>query len=48
MTAYDAAAWSAVFPLSVASVAQGSAPLAFPDFTRGEWKSRKPIGLAGA
>jgi len=48
MTVYDAAAWSSVFPLSVASVAQASAPVAFPDFTRGEWKSRKPIGIVGA
>ena len=32
---YDAATWSAPFPLSGLSVAQGSAPIAFPDFTRG-------------
>jgi hypothetical protein len=44
MTVYDAAAWSSVFPLSVASVAQGNSPVVFPDFTRGEWKGRKPIG----
>ncbi|HVT41291.1 MAG TPA: Gfo/Idh/MocA family oxidoreductase [Gemmatimonadaceae bacterium] len=34
---YDAAAWSAPFPLSEMSVAKGSAPMKFPDFTRGEW-----------
>jgi predicted dehydrogenase len=34
---YDAAAWSAPFPLSEMSLAQGSAPVRFPDFTRGEW-----------
>lgn len=34
---YDAAAWSAPLPLSQMSVAQGSAPMKFPDFTRGEW-----------
>jgi hypothetical protein len=34
---YDAAAWSAPFPLSEISVAKGSAPVKFPDFTRGEW-----------
>ncbi|HET8771039.1 MAG TPA: Gfo/Idh/MocA family oxidoreductase [Gemmatimonadaceae bacterium] len=34
---YDAAAWSAPLPLSQMSVAQGSAPMRFPDFTRGEW-----------
>ncbi len=34
---YDAAAWSAPGPLSEQSVAQGSAPVRFPDFTRGKW-----------
>ena len=38
---YDAAAWSAPLPLSQMSVAKGSAPMKFPDFTRGEWQ-RKP------
>ncbi len=38
MTVYDAAAWSSVFPLSIESVAQGSAPVAVPDFTRGQWQ----------
>jgi len=36
---YDAAAWSAPLPLSEMSVAKGSAPMKFPDFTRGNWKS---------
>jgi predicted dehydrogenase len=35
---YDAAAWSAPFPLTEMSVAKGSAPMKFPDFTRGEWQ----------
>lgn len=35
---YDAAAWSAPMPLSRMSVAQGSAPVKFPDFTRGTWQ----------
>jgi predicted dehydrogenase len=40
---YDAASWSAPMPLSQMSVAKGSAPMKFPDFTRGEWsKARKP------
>jgi predicted dehydrogenase len=34
---YDAAAWSAPFPLSEMSVVKGGAPMKFPDFTRGEW-----------
>ena len=43
MTVYDAAAWSSVYPLSIASVAQGSAPLAVPDFTRGQWQQPRPL-----
>ncbi len=34
---YDAAAWSAPGPLSEQSVAGGSVPVKFPDFTRGRW-----------
>jgi len=43
---YDAAAWSAPGPLSVASVANGSAPQKFPDFTRGKWKERRASQIA--
>lgn len=35
---YDAAAWMAVTALSQESIANGSAPVEFPDFTRGRWK----------
>ena len=35
---YDAAAWSAAGPLSERSVATGSAPAKFPDFTNGRWE----------
>jgi hypothetical protein len=38
MDVYDAAAWSAPAPLSEMSVAKGSSPMSFPDFTRGQWK----------
>jgi len=48
MSVYDAAAWSSVFPLSIDSVAQSSAPIAVPDFTRGQWKHHKPLGIVGA
>lgn len=41
MDVYDAAAWSVPGPLSEASVATGSAPVQFPDFTRGRWNQRK-------
>jgi hypothetical protein len=40
MDVYDAAAWSSIGPLSVESVAQDSAPIKVPDFTRGKWKDR--------
>ena len=43
MTVYDAAAWSSIFPLSIASVAQGSSPVNVPDFTRGQWKMPRPL-----
>lgn len=38
---YDAAAWSAPFPLTEMSVAKGSQPMKFPDFTRGEWSKAR-------
>jgi len=40
---YDAAAWSVISPLSEESIAKGSAPIPIPDFTRGKWKTNKPI-----
>jgi len=40
---YDAAAWSAITPLSEMSIAAGGAPQQFPDFTRGNWLNRKPV-----
>lgn len=42
---YDAAAWSSVVPLSVDSVADRSNSKDFPDFTRGAWKTAKPLGV---
>jgi predicted dehydrogenase len=44
---YDAAAWSAIVPLSHDSVAKGGKQLAFPDFTRGHWKNRPPLPVQG-
>lgn len=40
---YDAALWSAVTPLSEYSVANRSNSVDVPDFTRGEWKTNKPV-----
>lgn len=42
LDAYDAAAWSAITPLSEASIANNGEPQDFPDFTRGLWVNRKP------
>lgn len=38
---YDGAAWSAPMPMSAESVAKGSAPVKFPDFTRGKWTAKR-------
>lgn len=43
MDVYDAAAWSAISPLSEMSIARGSSPVEIPDFTRGKWKTNKPV-----
>jgi len=42
LDAYDAAAWSAVTPLSEVSIENNGEPQNFPDFTRGMWVKRKP------
>ena len=39
---YDAAAWSAITPLSELSIENNGEPQNFPDFTRGLWVTRKP------
>jgi len=44
---YDAASWSAVSELSEISVANRSKSVDFPDFTRGAWKTREPLGIIG-
>ena len=42
---YDAASISAVVGLSVASVGKKAAPVDFPDFTRGRWKTAPPLPI---
>ena len=42
---YEGCLWSAVGPLSEASVAQGGAPQTFPDFTRGKWEATKALAV---
>ncbi len=43
MDVYDAADWSVICELSEISVAEGSRPVQFPDFTRGAWEKRRPV-----
>ncbi|MEO5684552.1 MAG: Gfo/Idh/MocA family oxidoreductase [Chitinophagaceae bacterium] len=38
---YDAAAWSAITPLSEKSIELGNQTVEFPDFTGGQWMQRK-------
>lgn len=38
---YDMATWMCISVLSEQSVAMGGAPVAFPDFTNGEWMTRE-------
>ena len=45
MDVYDAASWSVVGPLSEISVELGSVPVKFPDFTRGNWKEKRTLGI---
>ena len=41
MDVYDAAAWSAITPLSEMSIEMGNQTVDFPDFTSGLWMNRK-------
>jgi hypothetical protein len=45
MNVYDAAALSAVVPLSVQSAGRKAAPADFPDFTRGRWKTTPQLPI---
>jgi len=42
---YDAATWMVISILSEQSIAKGSSPIVFPDFTCGKWLIRKPMDL---
>ncbi len=44
---YDAAAWSCMVELTATSTASRSKAVDVPDFTRGRWKSRPPLGIIG-
>ena len=43
ITVYDAATYMCISALSEDSIAQGGAPMAIPDFTRGKWYMRHDI-----
>ncbi|NUQ20219.1 MAG: Gfo/Idh/MocA family oxidoreductase [Gemmatimonadaceae bacterium] len=45
---YDGAACTSVIMMSEASIANRGAPQAMPDFTRGAWQSRPPLGIVDA
>ena len=47
MDVYDAAAWSAITPLSEQSIELGNETVEFPDFTSGQWMYRKPVFALG-
>lgn len=42
---YDAALWSSIAPLSEKSVASRSRSMDIPDFTKGAWKTNRPVNL---
>jgi len=42
ISVYDSVIMSVIVPLSEQSIAAGGVPVECPDFTRGEWKTRKP------
>jgi hypothetical protein len=48
MDVYDAAAWSCLSELTERSAAHRSRAMTIPDFTRGQWKTRPPLGIVEA
>ena len=42
---YDSVAWSAIIPLSMKSVAKNGEPVKFPNFTRGQWRHKRELGI---
>jgi len=47
MDVYDGASWSVITHCTELSNADRSRPVDIPDFTRGRWKSRKPLAILG-
>jgi hypothetical protein len=46
MNVYDGAAWTSIGLLSEKSVANRSQAIDIPDFTRGAYKTNKPVDLS--
>ena len=44
---YDLATWSSLIELTERSVRSGGSPVECPDFTRGAWKTAKPVAIEG-
>jgi predicted dehydrogenase len=42
---YEGCFWSSVTPLSAKSIKEDGSPQIFPDFTRGNWKTTKPLDI---
>ena len=42
---YDGASWSCIVPLSFDSVKRDSRTVDIPDFTKGAWKTNKPVDI---
>lgn len=47
MDVYDLATWSSIIELTERSVRSGSRPVECPDFTRGAWRTAKPVDIDG-
>ena len=45
MDVYDLASWSCLCEITEKSQARRGAPVEVPDFTRGAWKTMKPLGI---
>jgi len=45
MDVYDLASWSSIVPCSAESDRRGGEPVELPDFTRGGWRTAKPVEI---
>lgn len=45
MDVYDLASWSSIVPCSADSDRRGGEPVEIPDFTRGGWRTAKPVEI---